>query len=385
MTVLFWACAAYVLYVYALFPLLVLVRGRVARRPYRRGSITPSVSVLIAARNEEAAIGGRIENLLGLDYPADRLDVVIASDGSDDRTNEVVSGCESDRVTLLALERVGKPEALNAAAAAATGDVLVFSDANSVFRADAVRQLVSPLADPDVGGVAGNQIYLPPDAGDASVVGEQQYWDLDRALKRAESDAGSVSGATGAIYAVRRSLFTRLRRDVSNDDLLESLGVVAQGSRLVFEPDAIAFEHVAETTRVTFERRVRVMVGGFRCLWVMRRLLNPLRHGFFAIQLLTRKVLLRTMVIPLVAISVLTPLLWTQGLVYRLAAVAEFEFYILAVLGVLLRDRPTGKMRILALPAYFCLINLASGKALLQMARGERYERWEPARPDGTK
>ena len=382
MTVLFWACVGYVLYVYALFPALVLLRGRMVPRAYTRGTETPSVSVVIAARNEEASIGPRVENLLSLDYPADRLDVVIASDGSDDGTDDIVRGFESDRVALVAPGRVGKPEALNAAVAAATGEVLVFSDANSVFRADAVRRLVAPLADPTVGGVAGNQVYLPPDSGDASVVGEQQYWDLDRALKRAESDAGSVSGATGAIYAIRRSLFTPLRRDVSNDDLLESLGVVAQGTRLVFEPEAVAYEHVAETTRVTFERRVRVMVGGFRCLWVMRKLMNPFRYGFFAVQLLTRKVLLRTMVIPLAVLSVCAPFLWTQGLVYRLAVVGELEFYVLAILGSILRDAPTGKKRLFALPAYFCLVNVASAKALLQMARGERYERWEPARPN---
>jgi len=381
MSVLFWACVCYVLYVYALFPILVLLRGRLARRPYVCSELTPSVSIVIAARNEEASMGRRIENLLALDYPENRLDVVIASDGSDDRTDEIVRGYAGARVALVAPGRVGKPEALNAAVEAARGDVLVFSDANSVFRADAVRRLVAPLADPSVGGVAGNQVYLPPDVGDASVVGEQQYWDLDRALKRAESDAGSVSGATGAIYAIRRSVFTRLRRDVSNDDLLESLGVVAQGRRLVFEPEAVAYEHVAETTRVTFERRVRVMVGGFRCLWVMRGLMNPFRHGFFAVQLLTRKVLLRTMVIPLAALSIVAPFLWTHGLVYRLAVVGELEFYVLAVLGALLREAPTGKKRIFALPAYFCLVNIASAKALLQMARGERYERWEPARP----
>ena len=109
--------------------------------------------------------------------------------------------------------------------------------------------------------------------------------------------------------------------------------------------------------------------------------MNPFRHGFFAVQLLTRKVLLRTMVLPLALLSVLAPVLWSEGIVYRLAVVGEIEFYVLAVLGVLLRDAPTGKKRMFALPAYFCLVNVASAKALLQMARGERYERWEPARP----
>jgi cellulose synthase/poly-beta-1,6-N-acetylglucosamine synthase-like glycosyltransferase len=377
---LFWFCVAYVLYVYAGFPLLVLLRARVARKPYRLGEQTPSATVLIAARNEEAVIRSRIENLLSLDYPPEALDVVVASDGSDDATNDIVHAYEGARVRLLALPRVGKPEALNAAVGAATGEILVFSDANSIFRPDAIRRLVEPFADPAVGGVAGNQVYLPAEGGDSSVVGEHQYWDFDRVLKRAESDAGSVSGATGAIYAIRRPLFTTLRADVNNDDLLNSLGVVAQGHRLVFAPEAVAFEHAADATKATFDRRVRVMVGGFRCLLVMRGLLNPLRYGFFAVQLLTRKVLLRTMVIPLAVLSLLAPLLWSSGLLYRLLTVGEGLFYALALGGFALRNRPVSQHRLLALPAYFCLVNLASAKALAQVALGIDQARWEPAR-----
>ncbi len=381
MTLLFWSCAGFVAYVYVGFPLLTILRGRWWPRPYRLADIEPDVSLLVAAHNEAAVIEEKIQNALALDYPPDRLEIVVVSDGSDDGTNEIVERNAQGRVRLVALDRVGKPEALNAAVAASSGEIIVFSDANSMYRPDAIRALVRPFADPAVGGVAGNQVYLPPRGGDSSVVGEQQYWDLDRALKRAESDAGSVSGATGAIYAIRRSLFVPLRRDVSNDDLLNSLQVVAQGYRLVFEPEAVAFEEVTETTQVTFERRVRVMVGGFRCLFVMRRLMNPLRHGFFAIQLLTRKVLLRTMVVPLAVLTVLTPFLWSHGLFFRLVVVGEIEFYVLAAIGMLLRGRPVAKNRILALPGYFCLVNAASAKAVWDIVRGRRHERWEPARP----
>jgi cellulose synthase/poly-beta-1,6-N-acetylglucosamine synthase-like glycosyltransferase len=383
MTLLFWGCAGFVAYVYVGFPLLTILRGRLWPRPYRLADIEPDVSLLVAAHNEAGVIEEKIRNALALDYPPDRLEIVVVSDGSDDGTNEIVQRHANGRVRLLALERVGKPEALNAAVAASRGEILVFSDANSMYRPDAIRALVRPFADPDVGGVAGNQVYLPPaasDAGDASMVGEQQYWDFDRALKTAQSRAGSVCGATGAIYAMRRPHFAPLRADVSNDDLLNSLRIVAQRRRLVFERDAIAYEHVPETVEVTFPRRVRVMVGGLHCIVVMRDLLNPLHYGFFAIQLLTHKLLLRTMVMPLMALAVISPLLWARGWPYQVATLGQAALYALGVVGIALRGRPIAKHRLLALPAFFCLINAAAAKAMWDIVRGERYERWEPAR-----
>jgi cellulose synthase/poly-beta-1,6-N-acetylglucosamine synthase-like glycosyltransferase len=274
---------------------------------------------------------------------------------------------------------VGKAAALNAAAEAAHGEVLVFSDANSMFRADAVRMLVAPLADPEVGGVAGNQMYLSTDTGDASVVGEQQYWNFDRSLKLAQSKAGSVTGATGAIYAIRHGLFQPIRADV-NDDLLTSLRIVAQGYRLVFEPGAVAYEAVSETAAATFSRRVRVMVRGLRCVVVMRQLLDPRRYGFFSLQLLSHKLLLRTAVIPIVLLAVSNGLLWNHGLLYRVTAVGQLVFYALGVLGVALGERRFAKRKPIALPAYFCLVNAAAATAIWRLMRGESHEFWEPER-----
>jgi cellulose synthase/poly-beta-1,6-N-acetylglucosamine synthase-like glycosyltransferase len=378
-TLFFWGCAGFVAYVYVGFPLLIILRGRFRRRPYRRAEIEPNVSLLIAAHNEADVIEDKVRNVLSLDYPPDRLEIVIASDGSDDGTNEIVRRYTNGRVRLLELGRVGKAAALNAAVEAAAGDVLVFSDANSIFRSDAVRALVGPLADPEVGGVAGNQVYLSPETGDASVVGEQQYWDFDRSLKRAQSSAGSVTGATGAIYAIRRSLFQRIRGDV-NDDLLTSLRVVAQGFRLVFEPEAVAYEPVTESAAQTFSRRVRVMVRGLRCVVVMRELLDPRRHGFFSLQLLSHKLLMRTAVIPLALLAISNGVLWNDGLLYRVAAIGQGAFYGLGLVGILLAGRRVARWKLLALPAYFCLINGAAAKAIWQLVRGDTLERWEPER-----
>jgi cellulose synthase/poly-beta-1,6-N-acetylglucosamine synthase-like glycosyltransferase len=377
----FWASAATLAYVYAGFPALVFLRGRFLRRPYVSADVTPSVGVVVAARNEQGVIGRRVENLLALDYPQNRLEIVVASDGSDDETNRIVRGFENERVRLVALPRVGKAEALNAAVEVARGEVLVFSDANTIFRSDALRHIVRPLADPSVGGVAGNQVYVGVDAasGDSSVIGEKDYWNFDRALKSAQSSAGSVTGATGAIYAIRRELFEPLRDDV-NDDLLNSLRVVARGRRLVFAPDAIAYERIPGTASITFSRRVRIIVRGLRCVIAMRVLLDPRRYGFFSLQLFTHKVLLRVAVVPLVVLAGTSGLLLRSGAVYRVAAAGQASLYGLGLAGILLDKSAVGRRRILALPAYFCLVNAASARALWQLALGETQARWDPAR-----
>jgi cellulose synthase/poly-beta-1,6-N-acetylglucosamine synthase-like glycosyltransferase len=254
--------------------------------------------------------------------------------------------------------------------------VLVFSDANSIFEPGALRALVRPLADATIGGVAGNQRYLPPaEDAEATAVGEQRYWDLDRAFKVAASRAGNAIGATGAIYAVRRELVQPLRDDV-NDDLLNSLRVIDAGFRLVFAENAVAYEHVSAKTEQEFARKVRVMVRGLRCVLVMRRVLDPRRTGFYAVHLLSQKVLLRTMVGPLAALAVSAPLLWRRGRLYRAATVGQGALYALGTAGIALGDRPAAKSKLLALPAYFVLVNAASAVALWKLVRGERLGLW---------
>jgi cellulose synthase/poly-beta-1,6-N-acetylglucosamine synthase-like glycosyltransferase len=166
---LFWTSAAVVVYTYIIFPVLVFLRGLLSHRPYKSAEITPAVSLIIAAYNEAGSIGAKLDNVLALDYPSDRLQVLVASDGSDDGTDAIVGRYTNQGINLLSLPRQGKAPALNAAAAAATGEILVFSDANSIYAPDAIRSLVRPFADPAVGGVAGNQRYLPEHNGDKPV------------------------------------------------------------------------------------------------------------------------------------------------------------------------------------------------------------------------
>ena len=376
---LFWLAAGVVGYTYAGFPVLVALRGWLRPRPVRAAPIAPAVSIVIAARNEAAVIGSKLDSLRALDYPPDRVEVIVACDGCDDGTDDEVRRRRDPALRLLCLPRVGKAAALNAAAGAAGGEILVFSDANSLFAPDALRALVAPFADPAVGGVAGDQRYVTDGAEAAVAQGERRYWDADRLLKRAESRAGNVISATGAIYAIRRALFRPIPEGVT-DDFATSTSVIAQGFRLVFAPDAVAYEPVGPSGEIEFGRKVRVMTRGLNGVLVRRELLDPRRHGFYALQLLSHKVLRRLMAVPLLVLAATAIRLGRRSPLYRAAAAAQAALYGLGVAGLAVGERPTGRRRLLALPAYFCLVNVASLRAVWNIARRRPIDRWEPRR-----
>jgi cellulose synthase/poly-beta-1,6-N-acetylglucosamine synthase-like glycosyltransferase len=378
MELLFWGSLAFVAYTYAGFPLLLAVRARLRPRPWREADATPSVSLVVCAHDEAATIGAKLENALALDWPADRLQVLVASDGSTDATESVVQGFAERGVRLLALPRRGKIPTLNDAVAEATGEILVFSDANSMWAPDALRALTRPFADPEVGGVAGDQRYLGRRERDGSD-GERAYWSLDRELKRWESAAGSVTSATGAIYAVRRELFRPVVPGVT-DDFFVSTNVVRAGRRLVFAPGAVAFEPAASTSGAEFQRKVRVATRGLRGVWVMRALLDPFRHGFYAFQLFSHKVARRLVGLPLLAVLVATPFLWGAGWIYRAALLAQLAVYGAAAAAWLVPRLARAKP--FAIPFYFCLVNLAALRAAWNVLTGRRIDVWKPERAD---
>lgn len=373
---LFWGGVSTLAYSLVGFPLLVLIRGTLLRREYRAAPITPSVSLIVSARNEADSIALKLDSLLALDYPDDRIEILVASDGSNDGTNEIVDAYRDRGVRLLELDRVGKAMALNTSVEAATGEIIVFSDANSLFAPSALRALVAPFADPMVGGVAGDQRYLPAKGS----VGERSYWDLDRLMKSLESRAGHVISATGAIYAIRRELFEPVP-DAVTDDFVISTGVIEQGSRLVFSADAIAYEPASGSDRAEYGRKVRIMTRGFRSVLARRALLNPAEHGFYSVQLLSHKVLRRLMAPPLAAIAIGSLALAREGRLYRMAVVGQVAFYAAAAVGLVSRDTRIRRHPAFALPAFFCLVNWAALVAAVNVVRGRRIDRWEPTRP----
>jgi GT2 family glycosyltransferase len=376
MRVVFLTSVGTIAYAYVGFPLLVLFRGLIRPSPVHSQPIFPTVTIVIAAYNEANGLGAKLASIASLDYPHNHLEVVVASDGSTDATADIAERFDPLAIRVLRLPRVGKHAAINAAVAAASGDVLIFTDANSELAPDSVGNLVEPFADPRVGGVAGDQRYRPGPGGR----GERRYWDLDRILKRAESRAGNVISATGALYAIRRKLFLTVPPGVT-DDFVTSTAVIAQGFRLVFQETAAAYEPVAATNTFEFARKVRVMTRGLRAVAARRRLLNPAATGFYAVQLFSHKVLRRLVWVPLALIAVTAPLLWSEGPLYQAMTLGQAALYGLGAAGLAV-DRAGARSPALALPAFFCLVNAAAARAWWNVISGRRIERWEPARVD---
>ena len=379
--IIFWVAVVLIVYTYIGFPLAVVLRGLFWGRPYKREELTttPSVSIVISAYNEASSIGAKLDNILSLEYPRDCLEVIIASDGSTDGTDAIVKQYTEYGVKLLSLSRVGKAAALNTAVNAASGDIVVFSDANSIYKTDAIQQLVRPFGDPKVGGVAGNQVYRTKGAGGSSTDGERAYWNFDRMLKQNQGKSGNTLAATGAIYAIRRSLFEPIPDGVS-DDLFTSTGIIVRKHRLIFAPEAIAYEPVAATSQVEFGRKVRVIMRSWKAFFFRRELLNPFRYKYYAIQLFSHKILRYLMVFPLLTLFFVSPFLWNAGLLYRMATIAQAVFYTCAAVGLLLNGTRFGRKKIFTIPFYFCMVNAASLVALISVLRGHQIKHWEPQR-----
>lgn len=382
---IFWTAVFLIVYTYIGFPLLVVLRGLLWGRPFKDEELTnlPVVSIVISAYNEAKCIAAKLDNILTMEYPRDRLEVVVASDGSTDGTDAIVERYKALGVKLLSLPRIGKAAALNAAVNASSGEIQVFSDANSMYKADAIRELVRPLADPEVGGVAGNQIYKTEVSGGSSGDGERVYWNFDRMLKQFQGKSGNTLAATGAIYAIRRSLFQPIPDGVS-DDLFTSTGVIVQGYRLVFAPEAIAYEPIAATSQVEFGRKVRVIMRSWKAFHFRRALLNPFRYRFYAIQFFSHKILRYLVVFPLLILFLISPFLWRAGFIYQMATIAQVAFYSCALLGLLLNETRIGRKKILTIPFYFCMVNAASLVAIMNVLRGRQVKQWEPQRHGQT-
>lgn len=378
--VLFITALTVTVYTFIVFPLLLAVRAWLFPKPHAENDTLPTVSILIACHNEEKNIERKLHNLLALDYPAERLQVIVVSDGSTDATETIAAGF-ADRVTLLSLPRQGKAAALNEAVGVASGEILVFSDANSMLDTDAIRALARPFGDRQVGGVAGDQRYNKTDSASNIQEGERRYWSFDRWLKRIQSRAGSVTSATGALYAIRREFYKTVPGGVT-DDFFISTQVVARGYRLIFAENAIAREPVSDTATTEFQRKVRLMTRGLRGVAEMKRLLNPLRYGFYSLQLFSHKVLRRLNVFAMITLAVTSPLLWQHSIAFQLATIIQLAFYATAAAANLTRASRLRVIKIFSLPAFFVMANTAALVATVNLARGKKIELWTPHRGD---
>jgi biofilm PGA synthesis N-glycosyltransferase PgaC len=356
---LFWVSAFLTVYPYLVYPALLVVLRRVMPRPPRKASIEPTVSLLVAAYNEEDVIAAKIENSLALDYPVERLETVVASDGSSDATNAIAARyADGKRVRLVAFPaNRGKLAALNDVIPQLSGEIVVFSDASSMLTPESIRVLVRSFADPAVGAVSGSYLVLNPAR---AALGKQEdfYWRFETALKAAEGELSSTLGAHGALYAIRRDLYPFPERGVINDDFVIPLRIVARGYRAVYEPDAVAVEEAHEMEG--FRRRVRITSGNIQQLSELPRLLLPLRAVplFFFI---SHKAM-RLLVPPAMIACFIANLFLLHSPLYRVLFAGQVAFYSLALGGSAFALRP----RLLRLPYYFSMVNAALLVALFE-------------------
>lgn len=376
MITLFFISAFAIFYIYVGYPLTVYLLSIIYKKDIDASPYEPRVTILISAFNEEQHIQATIENKLALDYPKEKLEIIVISDGSDDRTDEIVASFEDKGVKLIRQEpRRGKTSALNLAVPNASGEILVFSDANSLYDPDSLRFLLENFADPTVGYVTGKMVYVNPDGTNIGN-GCSAYMRYENLLRSYEARIGSVVGVDGGIDAVRKSLYREMRPDQLPDFVLP-LKVVEQGYRVVFEPRALLKEDALKSPEDENRMRVRVSLRALWALFDMRNLLNPLRHGVFSIQLLSHKVLRYLAIIFIVVLYVSNFFIRRKSKVYAFFFLLQNAAGCLALIAHYLekRGKPSG---ILYIPYYFYLINISAGRALLKFLRGEKQVIWTP-------
>lgn len=371
---IFWVSLGVCVYVYIGYPALLWALSRVRTRPVREGNVTPHVTFVVAAYNEERVIGEKIENSLSLDYPADRIEVLVVSNGSVDRTNEIVAGHTDPRVQLLALPRPGKMHALNEGAKAAKGEILVFTDADFLLDRHTLRLMASKFADPEVGGVCGSRNTNVRREGDATGEGEGLYARWDKWQKTLESRIGSVFAADGLLYAIRRDLYVPIDDVHAADDIIVSTRIPLQGYRLLFEPEATAFERAGVRAEQEFGRRVRVTNHSVRGLLTLRS--HLFTHGFYSLELLSHKLIRHMIPFFLIPLFATSAILAPRSVVAELALTGQVLVYALALAGWALRNRPVGRAKPLYVPYYFCFVNAAAFFGLLSILRGNRVTAW---------
>ena len=373
---------ATLLYTYAGYPLMLVILSSLRPRLVRQAELTPSVTVIITAYNEEQDIAVKLENTLALDYPKENLEIIVASDCSTDRTDEIVREFATRGVRLHRQpERLGKTAAQNAAVEEASGEIIVFSDATTQYQTDVLRTLMPNFADPTVGCVTGRLIYT--DSTRSSVGhGARSYWGYESFIRKHESDVCSMIGVCGCLYAVRRGAYVPLYHEACSDFVIATK-MVEQGLRAVYEPAAICSEETNIQSHKEFKTRVRIITQTFADLWRNRRMLNPLTSGFYAVELLSHKLMRYLVPLFLMVIIGTCAALATGSIFFTIVLASQILFYGAAVLSALL-ERSGLHIRLLAIPQYFVLGNLASVIAFYQFLRGERYIRWDPIRTSGT-
>jgi cellulose synthase/poly-beta-1,6-N-acetylglucosamine synthase-like glycosyltransferase len=375
----FWVCFGLVAYIYAGYLAGVCVLAPILRRDVIKSDVTPSISVVISAFNEEREIERTVVNKLSQDYPSEQLEVIVVSDGSTDQTDEIVRGLvdrSEGRLKLFCQEpRQGKTQALNLALEHTSAEIVVFADANSMYSPKAIRSLVRSFADPSVGYVTGQIVYTNP-TGSGVGAGTGSYMSYENLLRTCETRLGSIVGVDGGIDAIRRALYVPMQADQLPDFVLP-LSVVEQGKRVVYEPDAVVYEPALSDAGNEFRMRVRVSLRAMWALYDKRMLLNPISGPLFAWQLMSHKVFRYGAFLPLFGLLASNMMVVGQHPFYAWFLGVQVVAYTFAIMGHFLRDASWVVAKLL-MPYYFLIVNAACAFSFWKFLKGQKIVLWTP-------
>ncbi|MGE0267430.1 MAG: glycosyltransferase family 2 protein [Candidatus Omnitrophota bacterium] len=381
MKFLFWFFMFLIAYCYFFYPVLLRVFARLVPRKINKQTITPSVSVVISVWNEEDVIEAKLNNFLALDYPADQFEILIGSDGSTDRTNAIIRQFQDQRIRLVELnDRKGKMATLNRLVALAKNEVIIFTDARQTFERNAIRELVANFADPTVGCVSGELIFSSKEGGTAR--GINLYWNYEKFMRDCESRIHSMLGATGAIYAIRRELYSEVPVEIVLDDVYIPFKIIQKGYRAIFDGAARAYDEVADSPREEYRRKARTLFGNYQIFKRFTGLFNPFSSPV-AIQFFSHKFL--RVIVPFLMIGIFClNIALVYDPFYRMVLVLEIVFYGMAVTGALARHQKYGILKLLSrvcyVPYVFCLLNFSALIGFIRYIGSKQTITWEKAR-----
>jgi biofilm PGA synthesis N-glycosyltransferase PgaC len=367
MRLLFWLSFSLIFLAYAAYPIWLYFRARYLPRPVLRARILPKVTILLAVRNEEKYLVAKLHNLAKLDYPEDRIEVMVVSDGSTDRTNSILGAWNNANLRAVILpNQCGKATALNRGVEEAKGEIIVFIDARQRIDSESLKNLVSNFADPTIGCVSG-QLNIGTDASSAFAEGVGLYWQVEKKIRYWEGLTESMIGATGAYYAVRRSLLQPIPPETILDDVYIPFQVVRQGQRVVFDQTALAWDSLKPDPKQEFRRKVRTLMGNYQLLHLAPWLLsssNPLRLRFVCHKLLR-------LLVPFALLGLLISTIWLRKDIYQLALMLQLVFYSLAALSIF-RGRVGIVSRLSNISLTFIVLNTAAAVAFLYFITGRK-------------
>ena len=371
---IFWTCLFLVGYSYILYPILLVVFDKVwIRKRFEKSDELPGISIVIAAYNEEKVIKSRLANCLKVDYPRDKLEIIIASDGSDDRTCEIVRKYSDKGIVLYDYkERRGKVNVLNETVPNAKNNIIVFSDANTMFAHDALVKIVRNFGDERVGCVCGGLHFVNPKDGNTGEL-EGIYWKYETVMKIVEGRHGFLLGCNGAIYAIRKELYEKCEEDTIIEDFVLPMRILQKGRAVIYDPGAVAIEESAAQIIQEKHRRIRIGAGDFQALFRLLPMLNPLR-GLSAIAFLSHKVL-RWFAPFFLIIIFLSNLFLLKEKLYLMVYAAQCFFYMSAIIGQLFNKFGIN-LKGFSLCYYFVSMNVALFLGFFRYIKGTQSVAW---------